>query len=171
MSQFEQIPNVSEGGADPVPEPRESASDRVKRSWLTRKANEEKRRQEALAKTEPDPPPVLPVQEPVKEHPDPGPVPREPGMSDQLHDMLHVYTRPARTDSTPGQEACRKWFQESTSAFMAAKSKLEEAWALTRGPVVEAGDYRPEEDEGTAKAMAEADRILADIDERLGRKV
>src|SRR5262245_35893257 len=36
--------------------------------------------------------------------------------------------RPESADTTPGQRVCRGWMNENISGFMAAKSKLEEAF-------------------------------------------
>ena len=59
---------------------------------------------------------------------DPGPVEQEEGMPDQLVDMRHVYSRPKKADRTAGQKACREWIEDNISSFMAAKSRLEEAF-------------------------------------------
>jgi hypothetical protein len=61
---------------------------------------------------------------------EPGPAPEErddsaDGAEQQLLDMRHAYSRPAREDRTPAQRACRRWMRADIGGFMRCLTRLE----------------------------------------------
>jgi hypothetical protein len=98
---------------------------------------------------------------------DPGPIQVEEGMPHQLADMRHVYLRPESADTTFGQRACREWLKANISGFMAAKSRLEEAF-LEYERDQQLPNLPPGQDDGYLEDLA-SDRIEAMIEELLER--
>jgi hypothetical protein len=95
-----------EGGNDPA--------EAARKRW-----EKEQEKKAASGEEVPDEPAAEP------EFPDPGPLPVEEGMPDQLAAMIHVCRRPASADATGLERTCRAWLKENVGAFMAAKTKLE----------------------------------------------
>src|SRR5262249_25252564 len=99
----------------------------------------------------------------------PGGVPKDPEKAEGkvpelLRDMRTVRRQDESKDRTPGQRECRAWLKEDRKGFLGHLSKLEVAYAESRG--AEGAGARPEPpapDKGLDLAVDVLEKALAEV--------